>query len=80
MALLVELKSGAIFESVVFILYFVASRCSQIVKKVLHRAPVHTDDNYFGWADQSCCMERQNCMGKRLDWRPVKDPNVTMVS
>ena len=52
----------------------------QIVKKVLRRAPSHTDDNHFGWSQMSCCLERQNCMDKkRSNWRPIKDPNVTMV-
>jgi len=50
-----------------------------IVKKVIHRAPVHTDDNFFGWYEKSCCLERQNCFGKRLNWRSVKDKNVSLI-
>lgn len=64
-------------DSSIFVLSY--SWHMQIVKKVIHRAPVHTDDNNYGWSQMSCCLERQNCLGKRINWRPVKDSNVSLV-
>jgi hypothetical protein len=46
---------------------------------MIKREPHPTTDLINGWTNVSCCLERQNCLSKRKEWRPVADPNVSMV-